>query len=111
MVAWPHWPRAASGAVLWFPPIPDGAPGALSPIHYANWEEPESQTLGQQIFAGGKNKKELVWLSLDTFPAARNPNGAKRATLPQFLDCSSLSWFVPAADPVMSPMVFKVTTT
>lgn len=47
-------PCAASRAVLWFPPTPDGAPGALSPIHYAKWEEPESQTLGQQIFAGGK---------------------------------------------------------
>lgn len=71
--AQPCWPRAASQSILWFPPIPDAAPGALSLIHYANWEEPESQTAGQQIFAGGKEgKKEMVWLSLDILPAARN---------------------------------------
>lgn len=72
MPAWPCWPCIASRTVLWFPPIPDSVSGALSLIHYANWEEPESQTLGQQIFAGRKNKKEMVWLSLDMFPAARS---------------------------------------
>lgn len=64
MPARPHQPRASSQAVLWFPPTPDGAPGALSLIPYANWEEPESQTLGQQIFAGEKKKKKSWFGSL-----------------------------------------------
>lgn len=73
MSAQPRGPCAASRAALWFPPTPDGAPAARSPIHYAKWEQPESQTLGQQIFVGGKKtEKEQVWLFVDTLPATRN---------------------------------------
>lgn len=66
-------------------------------------------------FLLGENVKKRWFVSLQMCfllqETVRNTSGAKRAILPQAFDCSSLSRSVPTADLVMSPMVFKVTTT
>lgn len=128
------WTRFA-GAVLWFPPSQAALPDLrLSALLGGNWK---TQALGQQIFAGGKKRKEkeMVWLALDVLPAARNSEksqgGSRSYSAPIFrllfsIQGSSLSTLVPVAihpcrwavpapprtvDLVTSPVVSKVTTT